>query len=224
MREAIGAILPFGVGVALSPVPIIAVILMLVSAKARVNGPMFILGWLVGLAVVGIIVLAVAGPAESTDDEGQPATWVAVVELVLGVLLLLLAVKQWRGRPREGDVPEMPKWMGAIDGFTPVKSAGAGALLSGLNPKNLLFSVAAGTAIAQTGIDGVEQAVAYAVFALIATTGVAIPVVVYFALGDRAPATLQRLQAWMAQNNAVIMSVLILVIGVKVLGDGLGKL
>ena len=108
--------------------------------------------------------------------------------------------------------------------FTPVKSAAAGALLSGLNPKNLLFAVAAGTAIAQTGIAGVEQAVAYAVFALIATIGVAIPVVVYFSLGDRAPAMLQRLQEWMAQNNAVIMSVLMLVIGVKVLGDGLGKL
>ena len=118
----------------------------------------------------------------------------------------------------------MPKWMGAIDAFTPVKSAGAGALLSGLNPKNLLFAIAAGTAIAQTGIAGVEQAVAYAVFALIATIGVAIPVVVYFSLGDRAPAMLQRLQEWMAQNNAVIMSVLMLVIGVKVLGDGLGKL
>ena len=65
MLEAIGAILPFGIGVALSPVPIIAVILMLVSAKARVNGPMFIVGWMVGLAIVGIIVLAVAGPAEA---------------------------------------------------------------------------------------------------------------------------------------------------------------
>ena len=108
--------------------------------------------------------LAVAGPADASDD-GQPADWIAIVELVL-----------------------------------------------------------AGTAIAQTGIDGVEQAVAYAVFALIATIGVAIPVVVYFSLGDRAPAMLHRLQDWMAQNNAVIMSVLILVIGVKVLGDGLGKL
>ena len=223
MLEAIGAILPLSVAVALSPVPIIAVILMLVSAKARVNGPMFIVGWVVGLAVIGVIVLAAAGPADASDD-GDPATWVAVVELVLGALLLLVAVKQWRGRPRDGEVPSMPKWMGAIDGFTPVKATGAGALLSGLNPKNLLCAVAAGTAIAQLEIDGAEQAVAYAVFALIGTIGVAIPVVVYFALGDRAPAMLQRLQTWMAQNNAVIMSVLMLVIGVKVLGDGLGKL
>jgi hypothetical protein len=93
---------------------------------------MFIVGWVVGLAVVGVIVLAVAGPTDASD-EGDPATWVAVVELVLGALLLLVAVKQWRGRPRDGEVPSMPKWMGAIDGFTPVKSAGAGALLSGVN-------------------------------------------------------------------------------------------
>ena len=112
MLEAIGAILPFGIGVALSPVPIIAVILMLVSAKARVNGPMFIVGWMVGLAVVGVIVLAIAGPA-GASDEGEPADWVAIVEIVLGALLLLLAVKQWRGRPRDGErrlpVPGWPQ-------------------------------------------------------------------------------------------------------------------
>ena len=45
MREAIGDVLPLGVGVALSPLPIIAVTLMLVSRRARVNGPVFMLGW-----------------------------------------------------------------------------------------------------------------------------------------------------------------------------------
>ncbi len=39
MGEAIGQALPFAVGVALSPVPIIAVILMLVTPRARANGP-----------------------------------------------------------------------------------------------------------------------------------------------------------------------------------------
>ena len=53
MGEAIGEVLPVAVGVAVSPVPIIAVILMLVTARARVNGPAFIVGWLLGLAAVG---------------------------------------------------------------------------------------------------------------------------------------------------------------------------
>ncbi len=220
MREAIGAVLPLGVGVALSPVPIIAVILMLVSRRARVNGPMFILGWLLGLAVIGVIVLGIAGPSNANDD-GQPATWVNVLKLVLGALLVLVALRQWRSRPTEGEEAALPKWMGSIDAFTPVKALGAGAALSGLNPKNLLLAVAAAAAVAQTGIAGGEQAIAYAVFAIIGTIGVAVPVVIYFALGDRAPARLGRLKDWMGQHNTAIMAVLCLVIGVKLIGDGI---
>ena len=64
-----------------------------------------------------------------------------------------------------------PKWMGAIEQFTPVKALGAGVVLSGANPKNLLLAVAAGAAIGQTGIPGGEQAVAYGVFVLVGTVG-----------------------------------------------------
>src|SRR5688500_7842442 len=102
MAEAIGQVLSLGVGVALSPVPIIAVVLMLGTPRARANGPAFVLGWVLGLAVVGAIALAVAAVA-GADEDAEPATWVDVVKIVLGVLLALIAVKQWRGRPRGGD-------------------------------------------------------------------------------------------------------------------------
>ena len=62
MGAAIGGALPLAVGVALSPVPIIAVVLMLTTGRARVNGPVFVAGWLAGLAVVGAIALSIAGP------------------------------------------------------------------------------------------------------------------------------------------------------------------
>src|SRR5262245_54929840 len=113
MSEAIGEVLPLGVGVALSPLPIIAVILMHVSRRARVNGPLFILGWLVGLGVVGVVVLAVSGPSDANDN-GEPARWVAALQLMLGVLLVVVAISQWRKRPRDGKVVPMPNWMGAV--------------------------------------------------------------------------------------------------------------
>lgn len=220
MGNAVGQTLSMAVGVAISPVPIIAVILMLVTQRARVNGPAFVVGWVVGLAVVGAVVLLVAGPANASDD-GEPATWVGVLKLVLGAALVLLALKQWRARPHDGEEPPTPKWMGAVEEFSPVKALGAGAVLAGANPKNLLLAVAAATSIAQTGIPGGEQAVAYAVFAIVGTIGVAVPVVVYFAMGDRAGPLLDRMKAWMAHNNAVIMAVLCLVIGAKLIGDGI---
>jgi Na+/melibiose symporter-like transporter len=217
--QAIGQVLPLAVGVALSPIPIIAVILMLVTPRARANGPAFLVGWLAGLAVIGAIVL-LASPA-SASDQGQPATWVNVLKLVLGILLLLVSLRQWRGRPHGEEEPAAPKWMGAIEGFRPGKALGAGAVLAGANPKNLLLAVAAAASIAGAGISGGEQAVAYAVFALIGTVGVAIPVVVYFAMGDRAGPLLQGMKQWMGRNNAVIMAVLLLVIGAKLVGDAI---
>ena len=223
VAEAIGQVLPFGIGVALSPVPIIAVVLMLGTPQARINGPAFVLGWILGLAVVGGIALVVAGGAGATDNE-EPATWVGVLKLVLGLLLVLVAVRQWRGRPREGEQAELPKWMRTIDRFTPGRAVAMAAALSGVNPKNLLLAVGAAAAIAQTGIDGGQQAVALAVFVLVGTLGPGAPVAIYFALGDRAHQILDDLKAWMAAHNAAIMAVLCVVIGVKLIGDGITAL
>ena len=220
MGEAIGQVLPLAVGVALSPVPIIAVVLMLVTPRARVNGPAFVAGWLLGLGIVGVVVLLIASPADATSD-GGPATWVSVLKLILGVLLLLVALRQWRSRPHGEDEPATPKWMGAIEGFTPIKATGAGGLLGAVNPKNLLLTVAAAASIAATGIGGGGQAVAFLVFALVGTAGVAAPVVIYFAMGDRAGPLLGGLQRWMSRNNAVIMAVLLLVISAKLIGEAI---
>ena len=223
MGQAIGSTLPLAVGVALSPVPIIAVVLMLTSRRARSNGPAFVIGWLIGLAVIGAIVLSVAGPA-GAGKSGSPATWVSWVKIVLGVGLLLVAVRQFRGRPKDSDEAALPKWMASIDSMKPLTVLGLAALLGGVNPKNLLLAVSAGASIAQTGISGADQAIAYAVFALIGTIGVGTPVVIYFVLGERSESMLATLKDWMGRHNAVIMAVLCLIIGVKLIGDAIGGL
>ena len=223
MGEAIGQVLSLAVGVAVSPVPIIAVVLMLGTPRARANGPAFLAGWVLGLTFVGAIVLVAASGA-GAEDAGEPATWTSILQLVLGLLLLAVAVKQWRGRPRPAPMRRSPKWMQAIDGFTATRSMAMGAALSAVNPKNLLLTVGAATAIAQTGIDAGEQAVAMAVFIVVGTLGPAIPVAIYFLMGRRATAVLDELKTWMAANNAAIMAVLLLVIGAKLLGDGISGL
>jgi Sap, sulfolipid-1-addressing protein len=223
MGQAIGGSLPLAVGIALSPIPIIAVVLMLTSHRARVNGPAFILGWLIGLGIVGGIVLALAG-AGGASKSGSPATSVSWVKIVLGVLLLLVAARQFRSRPHGDEQPQMPKWMATIDKTTPIAAVGLAAVLSGANPKNLLLAVAGAAAIAQTGIPGGQQAIAYLVFALIATLGVGVPVAIYFALGERSEKLLAGLKDWMSAHNAVIMTVLCLIIAAKLIGDGISGL
>jgi hypothetical protein len=220
MGAAIGQSLPLAIGVALSPMSIIAVVLLLTTPRARTNGPAFVLGWLLGLGVVGAVVLALAGPGEASE-RGQPATWASWLKLLLGVLLLVVAVHQFRGRPHQGEQAPLPKWMGVIDRFGPGQALGGGALLAGANPMNLLLAVGGAAAIAQTGISGGRQAIAYAVFAIVGTLGVGAPVGLYFAMGKRSVELLGGLKDWMGHHSAVLLSGLCLVIGVKLLGDGL---
>jgi hypothetical protein len=220
LGEAIGQLLPFAVGVAVSPTPIIAMVLMLITPKARVNGVVFVLGWIGGIAVTGAILLALADPTGAIDED-QPASWTYWLKLVLGALLLLVAVKEWRARPAAGVEAPMPKWMGMLDGITTPKTGGLALLLSALNPKNLILIIGGAAVVAQAGISTGDEVVSWIVFTAIATVGVAAPLVIYFAMGERAASILDGLKTWMAQNNTAVMAVLCLIIGVKLVGDAI---
>ena len=221
LGEAIGDLLPSAVGVALSPIPIVAVVLMLGTARARTNGPAFAAGWILGLATVGAIVLLVAGDADSSDDT---STATDVVTLVFGLLLLAVAVKQWRGRPRPGEQPEMPKWMAAIDSFTPGRSFALGALLSGVNPKNLALTLAAAASLAQAGLSAGGDVAGLATFVVIVSLTVAGPVIAYLVLGKGAERGLSEVKQFMSGHNAVIMAVVCLVLAAKLIGNAIGGL
>jgi len=140
------------------------------------------------------------------------------------VLLLVAAGRHVRGRARGGEEVPLPAWMGAIDRLNPAVVLGGGVVLGGVRPRSLLLVVAGAAAIAQTGIAGGQQAIAYAVFAVIATIGVGVPVVIYFAMGTRSAELLGRFKGWMRRHNAVILAVVLLVIGVTLIGDGIGGL
>jgi threonine/homoserine/homoserine lactone efflux protein len=210
------------IGVALSPVPIIAVVLMLATPRARTNGLAFGLGWMIGVAIVTTIgLLTFSGTG---GDEAGATTLHSVVILLLGVLLLLAAAKQWRGRPGPGEEPDLPAWMATIDAFTTGRSFIMGALLAGLNPKNIALSVVAAASIAGGALSGTQQVVAIAVFVVLASITVAGPVAYYLVAPERAAGPLDRLKGFMADNNAAIMTVLLLIFGVKLLSDGLAGL
>jgi hypothetical protein len=135
---------------------------MLVTPGGRRNGVAFVLGWLPGHGRR----LRGAGPSKRRrgvrrrhpHDVGERS------KLLLGLAAVALALWSLRGAS-QGEGRDTPKWMQALDRFTPVKVAGTAVLLSAVNPKNLLLAVADTVAIAQTGISAGEQAVAYAVFA-----------------------------------------------------------
>jgi hypothetical protein len=218
--STLGEILPLGIGVAISPFPIVAVILMLLTRRAKSNAPAFLVGWVAGLAVVGAIVLLIFGGADIGHYD-EHATEPSTVRVVVGVLLLLLALRQWRRRPTKGEEPEMPSWMRGVESVNPAMALGLGAILSGLNPKDTTLAVLAAVSIAQAGLNAAESAMAFAVFVAIATLSVVAPATVYFALGERAEETLNGWRAWLTRHDATVMAVLFLVFGLVLVGQGI---
>ncbi|MFJ2755791.1 GAP family protein [Nocardioides sp. NPDC087217] len=222
MGEAIGESLPIAVGVLVSPMPIVALVLMLVSGHASSNGAAFVAGWLAGIFVLGTLVALLVGAAGS--GEAETPTWAALLKIVLGALLLLLAVRSWQGRPEEGETAPTPSWMAALDEFNAFKAFGTGVLLGSVNPKNLLLVVSAASTIATATAVTSERIVAMAVFTVVASLGVLVPFGIYLLAGERAARLLEGIKAWMIANNATIMTVLLVVLGVKMVGDGVGSL
>ncbi len=220
MGEAISAVLTFAVGVAISPVPIIAVILMLFSARARVNGPAFLLGWVLALAVVCAVGYSIADGANASTSSTASDS-IAWGKVVLGVVLLGAARRQWRGRPGPGEDPKMPKWMAGIDSLAPGRAFVLGVLLAGVNPKNLVLTLAAATSVAQLGASGSEVVVALAVFVVLASVTIAGPVLYALTGGAHARHTLDGMKDWLRVHNTAVMAVLFVVFGVDLIAKGL---
>ncbi|MGZ6586516.1 MAG: GAP family protein [Solirubrobacteraceae bacterium] len=218
--QAIGEILAFGVGVALSPLAIVAVVVMLVAPRGAQPAWAFVGAWVLSLALVASLLLLLADGADARAN-GAPATWVSVVKIVVGLLLVLFGVRQWRGRDSGDAEGNAPGWMSKLDDLNGAKAAGLGVLFAVVKPKNLLLTIGAAVAVAQVGASASGQAAAIGVFVVLATAGVASPLVVHVLMPDRGRDLLIGLRDWMLRENATIIAVLSLTIAAKLLGDAL---
>ncbi len=216
MGAVIGDLLPLAVGVAISPIPIVAAILMLLSANAGSASVGFGIGWVVGIVAATGIFILLAGTVGASDDDGSSS--VSWIKVILGALLVVLAAKQWRER---GDT-STPKWMEAIDQLTLPKAAGLGVVLAAVNPKNLLLCVSAGVTIGVGGLAGGGEVVALVVFTVLAASTVVVPVVGYALAADRLREPLASLKNWLQAQNHQVMAIVLLVMGAVVIGKGLG--
>lgn len=101
--SVIGDTLPLAVGIAISPIPIIATILILLSPKAKVTGAGFLLGWLAGILVAVVLFTVLSSTLPQQEPAGSSPVS-AVIKIILGALLLF-----WRRGSGEHGPPRANK-------------------------------------------------------------------------------------------------------------------
>ena len=212
-----------GLAIALSPMTVIAVILMLMPPHGRGVGLAFLVGWVAGLMIAIAVIQRLADPAGIGAEESGSETWVEVVRLTLGGMLLLFGVVRWRRR-EQGISPSLPAWMGLIDRLTPVVALGVGTAWAGPTPKNLILLSAASVSIAEADLASGEVVAARIVLVATASLGVAVPVVWALYAGERANGRLVTWRDRLTAHNAAIMAIVFAVAGVLLIGKSIGSL
>jgi hypothetical protein len=220
---AIGEILPLAVALAAGPLPIIAIMLILVSEDARAKGVGFVFGRIAGLALIvaaGLVIFTlIDDPALAHRDHPRPA--MSVVRIVIGVLAIALAARMWRKR----NEPSRPSLLTRrVEGLTVKGSVGLGLMVSVVDPASLSLGFLVGVDIAAARLPVPTAVIVAAAFVALSTLTITVPLTGYLAGGQAARDRLAGVKAWLESNEKAVMMVLFLIIGAMLIGRGIRDL
>ena len=205
-------LLLIAIAITLEPFPLSAFILILGAEKGTRKGLAFILGWLACLVIVIVAVVLTTG-GNPPKPQTAPSTAALAVKLALGVVLILLAVRQRRqmGRPRKP-----PTWMSRLDGLSLWSAAGIAAFLQ---PWALVAAGAATVVGAKLSTAG--DYVTLMLFCLVGTSSF-LYLELYATFAPAAAGTrLDQLRTWLDTHRDQVIIVIFLLLGFWLAGKSI---
>lgn len=203
-------LLPFALGILLSPFPLVPLVVVLGSPRARWCGAAYLASWLAALSAVTVAAAVVAGFIE--PPEPGPVVS-AVIKGAVAVVLLILGLRQW-SRRAEG---EEPAWLAGLGTGEPARAARFGALMAVANPKIVVFAAGAGALIA-TQEPSLGVLISHSVmFAVLSSLILLLPFAASLILGPRADRWLAQLRALLSRHGSAIGAAVLIVLGLGLL-------
>jgi len=220
VKSVIGDLLPLALVVAVSPINIVAAILLLFSKRPVANATIYLLGFVLGVAAMLSGMTALADAIGLSPDTDRSRGTSALL-LALGLFLIIVGVRKLSHRPGPEQKADQPSWMKGIGDFGAGQSFVVGASVGALNPKNIAVAFASAVVVATAQLPVGQQVGVIAIYTLVASIGVASPIVTAVTLGDRSETILSAWREWLDRNNGTVMAVIYLFFGVILLGKGI---
>ena len=201
-------LLPLGVGMLISPLPIVAIVAIVLAPRGRTAAPVYTLVF----TAVSLVFIAVGALSSATTSSASPTGTARTVSFVLAIVLALgftvLAVASWLSRPRHGEQPKAPSWLAAIDTVTPAKAAVLGLVMALTNTKNIPLALKGGALIGEAHLPLLVAAGLCLALAVAGSLLLIVPTAVATGGSPRVAVALGRLKTEMITHNAAMMTVL----------------
>ena len=218
MLAAIGEFLPLALGTALSPLPLIAIVFLVLSTNGTGRSVGFMAGRLLGIAAM---LTALTFAAEAMPETREATVLGGLIKILLGLGLVYVAVHKWRKRPQGETEPPMPGWVAGLDTISTPRAFGLGLLVTAINPKELAFTLGAAISIGAAHQQPGAIVVLGLLYVFIAGTTVLTPVLMHLVAPERAQSILGSAQRWLLRHQSTVVGVVLLALGVVLVSDGL---
>ena len=219
----LGEVLTPGLGAALSPMLIVAAIVLGSSPSGPRKGFTFSTGVFVIMAVIGMLVVLGADKAEvatvpSRSEGGH------ILGLAVGILLCGMAWLTYKNRPTNSEDSSSVKRLTSLDTLPDPRIFVMGMVLGLVNVKNIPLEISVGTNVVQTGAGVPLSLIGMLVFSAMACSTLVTPGVIVLAAPEKSTRILGHARKVLIANNTAIMIVLYLMLGTNLISKSLGPL
>lgn len=223
MTNAVGQVLVYALAAAASALVLSATFLVVRSERPRANGIAFLSGFTVGtLLACGLGLGLGQGLVDRLDSHD---TLKASVTLGFGLVLLVIGFRAVQAPPSsEARSTRATAILAGLRTVGPSASASMAGLLGFGGPKRLLLTVLAMATVTEAGLHGIVDVGLVAIYVVVSTLLVSVPVFIVIVAGDRADVIFSRAQTWLSKHAGALRVGLSLGVGGVLVIDGLLRL
>ena len=197
-----------------------SILALVLGDRPRRTGLWFYVGALSATLAIGVLAAFVIGNRAASKTPSEPKTWVAIVDVVAAVLLVVWVLRVMRRPPDQQRIESMVAQMSKIASSPIIAIIGAGAALA--NPGG--FIPLALKTISETDPSTAGYIVEWVFFSLVSLLPLAVALVLLVVAPKTADRVLQSARDWILRNARKVAAVIILLLAATLLRNGIAGL